>query len=109
MLQLFPAAEGAFAPCGPDEDCRGRIFFGLLSDFSAFDAWYEVVDGEVEVIEIGDARVRGTFELTLKSEGGEGDEEITLEDGAFDVPFAGPTATGVVKVRDRGLAGDEAC
>lgn len=51
----------------------------------------------MEVIEIGDARVRGTFELTLKSEGGEGDEEITLEDGAFDVPFAGPTATGVVK------------
>lgn len=109
VLQLFPARTGTFEPCGPDEDCRGRIFFGLLTDFSDFDDWFEVVSGEAEVTEITEDRLRGRFDLVLRSEGGQGDRTVTVEDGTFDVPFAGADATGVIECRIGGLGGGAGC
>ena len=109
ILQLSPVRTGTFDPCGPNEDCRGRIFVGLKTDFSSFDAWYEVVEGTATVDEITEDRVRGSFELVLRSDGGEGEGEITLEEGFFDVPFAGEEATAVIRCRIGGLSGQGAC
>lgn len=89
ILQIQPAdGEGTYEPCGPDEVCRGRLFQGWKTDLSGYAAWFEVVSGSVEIDELSDARIRGSFTLTLREDGGQGPAEIVISDGAFDVPVS---------------------
>lgn len=86
ILQLQPATSGVYDACGPNEACRGRLFLGWHTSDAGYDEWLEVTSGTVEVEELSESRVRGTFALTLRNEGGEGDESYGILDGRFDVP-----------------------
>lgn len=87
VLQLQPARTGIFAPCGPNDACRGRLFRGWRTDLTGYDDWYEITSGAVDVEALGPVRVRGTFRFDLRSEGGSGDVMLSIEDGAFEVPI----------------------
>ena len=89
LLQIQPVdGAGTYEPCAANEECRGRLFRGWRTDGSGFDEWFEVVSGTVEIDDLSDTRIRGSFELTLRDEGGEGDTELVIEDGDFDVPVS---------------------
>jgi len=85
VLQLQPAHTGTFAPCGPDEPCRGRLFRGWSPDTNAYGSWFEVTSGTVDVQTLTSSRIRGTFSFTLRSDGGSGDVTLTIGNGTFDV------------------------
>lgn len=87
VLQLQPAHTGAFAPCGPNEACRGRLFRGWRTDLTGYDEWYEITSGTVDVEALGPIRVRGTFRFDLRNDGGSGDAMLSIEGGLFDVPI----------------------
>lgn len=89
LLQLQPARAGTFAPCGPDEPCRGRLFRGWDVNTSAYDSWLEITSGTVEIRTLSASRIRGTFGFTVRDEGGSGPNASTIEGGAFDVPVDG--------------------
>ena len=38
--------------------------------------------------ELSDTRIRGTFQFSLRDEGGQGPNTILTEDGSFDVPIS---------------------
>lgn len=85
VLQLFPAVEGGFESCKLFADCHGR----LIRNFGGESVrWFEAVAGRVDVTELTVTRMRGTFELTLRDEGGEGSETLEIEGGTFDVPVS---------------------
>ena len=86
VLQLRPVRTGQFSPCGPDEECHGRLLRGWHTDYSGFDEWFEIVSGSAQIDEIG-SRIRGTFAFTLRNEGGEGPETLVIESGVLDVPI----------------------
>jgi hypothetical protein len=87
LLQLQPARSGSFAPCGPNEACRGRLFRGWRTDLSGYDDWYEITSGTVDVEALGPSRVRGTFRFDLRDDGGSGNAVLAIEGGMFDVPI----------------------
>jgi hypothetical protein len=87
VLQLTPLGSGTFTPCEPNADCHGRVFFGYHG--SLFDHYFEITSGSVTVAEIAGGRLRGSFQFVAHDEGGTGDQVITVDDGEFDVPFAG--------------------
>ncbi|NIN73375.1 MAG: hypothetical protein GTO46_15910 [Gemmatimonadetes bacterium] len=91
VLQLTPLGVRVFAPCEPNADCHGRVLFGY--DGGSFDHYFEITSGSVTIAEIGEGRVRGTFQFVARDEGGTGAQVITVDDGEFDVPFA-DTAEG---------------
>lgn len=86
VLQLHPAREGAFTPCGSDQDCHGRLFLDWRLDFAGYGDWFEIVSGSVEVEELTGSRVRGSFSFTLRDDGGAGSTVLAIEAGSFDVP-----------------------
>lgn len=86
ILQLQPATTGTYDACAPDEACRGRLLLGWQINYTEYDEWLEVTSGTVEVEELSESRVRGTFALTLRNEGGAGDTSYGIFDGRFDVP-----------------------
>lgn len=95
ILQLQPATTGAYDACAPNEACRGRLFLGWQINYTEYDEWLEVTSGSVEIEELGGGRVRGSFALTLRNEGGEGDKSYGIINGRFDVPEAEGVGTFV--------------
>ncbi|HKK28415.1 MAG TPA: hypothetical protein VKB18_10060 [Gemmatimonadota bacterium] len=89
VLQVQPAHTGTFAPCGPDEPCRGRLFRGWSPDTNDYDSWFEITSGTVDVEALTRTRIRGTFTFTVRSDGGSGADSLAITDGAFDVPVDG--------------------
>ena len=87
VLQLQPAHTGTFAPCGPNEPCRGRLFRRWRTDLTGFDDWFEITSGTVDVEALGPTRVRGTLSSDLRSDGGSGNVVLSIDDGTFDVPI----------------------
>jgi hypothetical protein len=95
VLQLTPLGVATFTPCGPNADCHGRVFFGY--DGGLFDHYFEITSGSVTIAEIEGGRLRGTFQFVARDEGGTGTQVITVEDGAFDVPFANTAEEDAVR------------
>lgn len=87
VLQLRPARTGGFEPCEPNASCHGRLFRGWKIDFTGFSEWYEIVSGSVTVDQLSPTRIRGTFQFTLWSNGGQGTDTLTVDSGTFDVPI----------------------
>lgn len=93
ILQLQPARSGVYETCAPNEACRGRLFRGWHINYTEYDEWLEVTSGSVELEEFGHGRVRGSFALTLRNDGGEGEKSYGIFNGRFDVPEGGGLGT----------------
>jgi len=88
ILQLRPARTGGFAPCAPNAQCHGRLFRGWKIDLTGFAEWFEIVSGSVDVDQLSESRIRGSFQFTLRDNGGQGTNILTIENGSFDVPVS---------------------
>jgi len=88
VLQLRPARTGGFSPCESNAFCHGRLFREWRTDLTGFGEWLEIVAGSVDVTELSDARLRGTFQFTLQSNAGQGPDTLTVDNGSFDVPMS---------------------
>jgi len=88
ILQLRPARPGGFQPCEPNGACHGRLFRGWETDLTGFAEWYEIVSGSVDVDRLSSTRISGSFQFTLRDNGGQGANILTIENGSFDVPVS---------------------
>lgn len=92
VLQLDDVRTGTFT-CEPNAECHGRVLFGIPDHdglpATEAEAWFEIVSGEVQVLEAGGGTLRGTFSFTARDEGGTGDRVLTVVAGSFDLPLAG--------------------
>lgn len=89
VLQLDDIREGVFDPCGTtaSSGCQGRFFVGaVLIDLSTVQGAFEITGGRVEIVDISDSRIRGSFEATFTND--DGSRTITVIDGVIDVPFS---------------------
>lgn len=89
ILQLNDVREGVFEPCGifAAGGCHGRFIVGVvLTDLATVQDAFEISSGRVEITEVADTRIRGTFEATFTSS--DGTRSIDVTDGVIDVPFS---------------------
>jgi hypothetical protein len=106
ILQLRPAAVSDFESCGPGTGCRGRLLIGLKPETFIPDEYFEIVSGNASITELMETRVRGSFSFTARSDGGDGDETITVIGGVFDAPIVGgETGMAVRCVVDNAIRG----
>lgn len=87
VLQLTESRTGSFGPCGPSQDCHGR----MLGDFSALTrqanggAYWEIVSGTVQVDEVGPDRLKGSVSDLLMQAQDSIRPDRTIQSGSFDL------------------------
>lgn len=95
VLQLTERRTGSFT-CGIGLECHGRILFGIPDHAglppAQAERWFEITSGTVELGRAEGARLVGTFSFTARDEGGTGPNELTVEDGSFDLPLEAQAA-----------------
>jgi hypothetical protein len=68
--------------------CHGRLIIGVRDGNTiSVDRYFHVISGSLTVTEIGPARLKGTFRLTLEANDDEPDDRIEIENGTIHVPF----------------------
>lgn len=113
ILQLGPAVVREWDElCGEGtqqngDRCSGRLLIGLDAGTFSPNEYYEAISGSATITELTSTRVRGTFELVTRSNGGQGTQTITLSGGAFDAPIlGGATGNAVACVIKRATSGE---
>lgn len=100
ILQLGPAEVrnwpcATSVPNGPR--CFARLLVGLGAETFSTAEYYEAVSGTASIAEMSATRVKGTFSLVTRSNGGSGPFTITLSDGQFDAPILGGSTGNAVR------------
>ncbi len=95
VLQLDQRRLGPSTPCEPNGACHGRVFFGFHA--AQFDDYFEIVSGTITIDELGNGRLKGTFQFTARDQGGTGTRTLVVNDGVFDVPVGDAAQSRAVR------------
>lgn len=91
LILQFPRQTGTYA-CGPTAPCHGRLLSGvrLFQHPDGYTGWttqrhFEIQGGSVIATQVGPARLRGTFQATLRPT--DGGTAIQVNNGQIDVQY----------------------